>query len=187
MTEDKQVPTKKYPPEFTITNITKGMLRTSRVDFLFHILMAILLVTGLVIDLLGSWLGGGLAIIRSVAHGYVGVLFIFVFIVYIVRIASSKKMKLVLTRTNTIDFVFYVILIVTGVIVAAPNAPWVDLAPGLAEALSPIAPYAPSLHVTLTYIWILVSLITPSGLLHGIACTYLIERFWGSKEKSGKR
>ena len=182
MTEDKQVPTKKYPPEFNVTNITKGMLRTSPLDILFHLLMAILLVTGLVIDLLGPWLGGGLLVIRLVAHGYVGVLFIFVFLVYIIHIASSKKMRLVLTKTNTVDFVFYIILIVTGVIVAAANAPWIDLAPGLTQALLPVAPYAPALHVTLTYVWILISLITPSGLLHGLACTYLLKHFRRSKK-----
>jgi len=160
----------------------KGMARTSPVDILFHLLMAILLVTGLVIDLLGPWLGGWLLTIRSVAHGYVGVLFILVFIVYIIHIASSKKMRLVLTKTNTVDFVFYIILIVTGVVVAAGNAPWIDLIPGLADALLPMAPYAPSLHVTITYVWILISLITPSGLLHGLACTYLLKHFRRSKK-----
>jgi len=182
MTQDKQVPNKKYPPEFNATNIMKGMARTSPVDILFHSLMAILAVTGLVIDLLGPWLGGWLLTIRSVAHGYVGVLFIFVFIIYIIHIASSKKMRLVLTKTNTVDFVFYIILIITGVIVAAPNAPWVDVIPGFAEALLPIAPYAPSLHVALTYIWIVISLITPSGILHGFACTYLLKHFRRSKK-----
>jgi hypothetical protein len=160
----------------------KGMARTSPVDILFHLLMAILLVTGLVIDLLGPWLGGWLLTIRSVAHGYVGVLFILVFIVYIIHIASSKKMRLVLTKTNTVDFVFYIILIVTGVVVAAANAPWIDLFPGLADALLPMAPYAPSLHVTITYVWILISLITPSGILHGLACTYLLKHFRRSKK-----
>ena len=182
MTQDKQVPTKKYPPEFNAANIMKGMARTSPVDILFHILMAILAVTGLVIDLLGPWLGGWLLTIRSVAHGYVGVLFIFVFIVYIIHIASSKKMRLVLTKTNTVDFVFYIILIVTGVVVAAANAPWINLVPELAEALLPMAPYAPSLHVTITYVWILISLITPSGILHGLACTYLLKYFRRSKK-----
>ena len=68
MTKDKQVPTKKYPPDFTLTNITKGMIRTSSVDFLFHLLMAILLITGLIIDLLGPWLGGSW-VLESTACG----------------------------------------------------------------------------------------------------------------------
>ena len=187
MTEDKQVSTKKYPPDFTVTNLTKGMLGTSRVDFLFHLLMAILLITGLVIDLLGPWLGGSLLLIRSVAHGYVGVLFILVFIVYVVRIAASKKMKMVLTKTNAVDFVFYIILIVTGVMVAAANAPWIDIAPGLAAAISPMGAYTQALHVSLTYIWVLISLLTPSGLLHGFACTYLLVYFRRNKNKSEKR
>ena len=89
---------------------------------------------------------------------------------------------MVLTQTNAVDFVFYIILIVTGVIVAAANAPWINIAPGLAEALSPIGPIAPSLHVTLTYVWVLISLLTPSGLLHGFACTYLITHLRRSKK-----
>ena len=177
MTEDKQVPTKKYPPEFNITNIVKGMAITSPVDILFHLLMGILAVTGLIIDLLGPWLGGWLLTIRSVAHGYVGVLFILVFIIYIIHIASSKKMRLVLTKTNTIDFVFYIILIITGVIVASANAPWIDLIPAFGEVFVPMGAFPQSLHVALTYIWILISLITPSGVLHGFACTYLLKYF----------
>lgn len=183
MAEDKEVPTKKYPPEFTVTSITKGMVRTSRVDFLFHLLMGILLITGLIIDLLGPWLGGTLLTIRSVAHGYVGTLFILVFIVYIVRIASSKKMKMVLTKTNAVDFVFYIILIITGTMVAAANAPWATIIPGLSEAISPMGSFPQAIHVTLTYIWILISLITPSGLLHGFACTYLLTYFRREKNK----
>ncbi len=54
--------------------------------------------------------------------------------------------------------------------------------PGLADALLPMAPYAPSLHVTITYVWILISLITPSGILHGLACTYLLKHFRRSKK-----
>jgi hypothetical protein len=187
LAEDKQVPNKKYPPDFTVTNITKGMVRTSPVDFMFHLLMAILLITGLVIDLLGPWLGGSLLTIRSIAHGYVGVLFILVFIVYIVHIASSQKMKMVLTQTNFVDFVFYIILIITGVIVAAANSPWIDIAPWLSEAFSPIGAHPQALHVTITYIWVLISLVTPSGLLHGFACTYLLTHLRRSKNKWGKR
>jgi len=182
LTEDKQVPTKKYPPEFTATNIAKGMLSTSPIDILFHLLMAILAITGLIIDLLGPWLGGWLLTIRSVAHGYVGVLFIFVFIVYIIHIANSKKMKLVLTKTNTVDFAFYIILIITGVIVASPNSPWIDILPWFGEAIIPLGAFPQSLHVTLTYVWILISLITPSGVLHGFACTYLLKHFRRSKK-----
>ena len=182
MPEDKQVPTKKYPPEFNATNIMKGMLRVSPVDILFHLLMAILAITGLIIDLLGPWLGGWLLTIRSVAHGYVGVLFILVFIVYIIHIASSKKMRLVLTKTNTVDFVFYIILIITGVIVASANSPWIDILPGFGEVFLPMGAFPQSVHVTLTYIWILISLITPSGVLHGFACTYLLKHFRRSKK-----
>ncbi|MCZ2807968.1 MAG: hypothetical protein O2V44_01280, partial [Candidatus Bathyarchaeota archaeon] len=93
----------------------------------------------------------------------------------------------VLTQTNAVDFVFYIILIVTGVMVAAPNAPWVTIFPGLAEAISPIGAYTQALHVSLTYIWVLISLLTPSGLLHGFACTYLIVHFRRNKNKSEKR
>ena len=183
MPKNKEVQPKKYPPDFTLTNITKGMIRTSSVDFLFHLLMAILLITGLIIDLLGPWLGGSLLTIRSVAHGYVGVLFIIVFIVYMLRITYSKKMKMVLTQTNFVDFVFYIILIVTGIMVAAANSPWIEIAPWLSEGFSLIGAHPQALHVTLTYIWVLISLVTPSGLLHGFACTYLYTHLRRSKNK----
>ncbi len=171
---EREVQKKKYPPEVNYSTVLKGMARESLVDIGFHTLMAILVITGLIIDLLGPWLGGWLASIRSIAHGYIGALFVLVFIVYIIKIAISKKMRTVLTVTNYIDFLLYIILIITGITIASPNRPWIDLVPGLAEALAPIALYAPMIHVTTTYVWIVFAIIFPGGILHGLASVYII-------------
>ncbi|UCE15909.1 MAG: hypothetical protein JSV12_08645 [Candidatus Bathyarchaeota archaeon] len=174
MTGDKKVPKKKYPPEMNYSIVLKGMGRTSPIDVTFHLLMAILLITGLIIDLLGPWLGGWLSSIRSIAHGYVGALFVLVFIVYLIKVAYSKKMRTVLTVTNYVDFLFYIILTVTGITMASVNWPWINLVPELADALSSIAVYAPAVHVALTYVWIVFSTVFPGGILHGLASVYLI-------------
>lgn len=174
MAGEREVPKKKYPPEVNYSKVLKGMIRTSPLDTTFHILMAILLITGLIIDLLGPWLGGWLSSIRSIAHGYIGALFVLVFILYLIAVAVSKAMRTVLTATNYIDFLLYIILIITGITIASPNKPWVDLVPGLADALSPIVPYAPMIHATTTYVWLLFAIIFPGGMLHGLASVYLI-------------
>ena len=170
MPREREVPRKKYPPEMSYTKVMKEMMR---LDLGFHALMAILLVTGLVIDLLGPWLGGWLYSVRSIAHGYVGALYILVFIVYFISAVFSKRFRMVLTVTNYVDFLFYIILIISGVTIASQNRPWIDLLPGLSAALSPIARNAPMLHTTTTYVWIVFSTIFPGGFLHGLACVYL--------------
>ena len=177
MAGEKQVSEKKYPPEVNYSMVLKGLARASLgLDLVFHLLMAILLITGLIIDLLGPWLSGWLFGIRSVAHGYVGALFIFVFAVYLVYIAYSKKMRMVFTGTNYVDFLFYILLIITGMTLASANRPWIDIVVQLSDALSVISPFAPALHVLLTYVWILFSLTFPGGILHGFASVYLISR-----------
>jgi len=171
---EREVSEKKYPPEVNYSKVLKGMTRTSPLDTTFHALMAILLITGLIIDLLGPWLGGWLASIRSIAHGYIGALFVLVFILYLIGVVVSKGMRMVLTATNYVDFLLYIILVITGITIASPNKPWIDLVPGLAEALAPILPYAPMIHVTTTYVWLLFAIILPGGVLHGLASVYLI-------------
>jgi hypothetical protein len=83
-------------------------------------------------------------------------------------------MRTVLTATNYVDFLFYIILIITGVTLASANTPWIEFIPQLRGILSPIAPLAPAIHVAATYVWILFSLVFPGGLLHGLASVYLI-------------
>ena len=171
---DKQVPRKKYPPEVNYSSVLKGMTRVSFLDTAFHILMAILLITGLIIDILGPWLGGWLHSIRTIAHGYIGAILVLVFAAYVGSVLGSKKMRTVLTVTNYVDFVFYIILIITGVTIASVNEPWIDVFPGLANTLSQLASYAPAIHVAITYIWLLFSTVFPGGMLHGLASVYLI-------------
>ena len=165
---------KKYPPEVNYSTVLKGLVRVSWLDAAFHTLMAVLLITGLIIDLLGPWLGGWLLALRSIAHGYLGAVFVLVFAVYIGSVLGSKKMRTVLTVTNYVDFVFYIILIITGITIASPNKPWVDWFPGLVNVLSPMIWIAPTIHVMMTYIWIVFSTVFPGGILHGLASVYLI-------------
>ena len=175
MTGNKEVSKKKYPPEVNYRTVLKGLGRASLgLDTAFHLLMGILLITGLVIDLLGPWLGGWLSSVRTIAHGYLGALFILVFIIYIAYVAYSKKMRTTLSTTNYVDFLLYIVLIITGVTTASVNSPWIDIVPGLFETLSPLAPYAPAIHVVITYIWIVFATVFPGGILHGIASVYLI-------------
>lgn len=174
MAEHKEVPEREYPPKVDYSAVVKGMRRVSVIDLAFHVLMATLLITGVVIDLLGPLLGGWLLLIRSVVHGYLGALFVVVFVVYGAHVAYSKKMRTVLTATNYVDFLFYIILIITGVTLASANTPWIEFIPQLRGILSPIAPLAPAIHVAATYVWILFSLVFPGGLLHGLASVYLI-------------
>lgn len=181
MTKEKEVAEKQYPPKMGYWKTMKEMTRVSVLDTGFHALMAILLITGLMIDLLGPWLGGWLLLIRSIIHGYLGAIFVIVFILYIVHVVYSRKMRTVLTATNYVDFVFYIILIITGVTIASVNKPWVDWFPWLAGVLAPVARLAPTLHVAITYIWILFSTVFPGGLLHGLASVYLISHL---KKKS---
>jgi len=170
----KEVPKKKYPPEVSYSGVLKGMVRESVVDLGFHSLMAILLVTGLIIDLLGPWLGGWLSSIRLIAHGYIGALFVVVFVIYLIKVAVSKRMRTVFTATNYLDFLFYAVLVVTGIAISSASRPWIDILPGLSDLLHPLVVYAPMIHVTTTYTWIVFSTVFPGGLLHGIASAYLI-------------
>ncbi|NWG10992.1 hypothetical protein HXY33_04485 [Candidatus Bathyarchaeota archaeon] len=174
MPQAKEVPEKKYPPDVDYSTVLKGMNRVSLLDTTFHTMMGILLITGLVIDLLGPWLGGWLHPIREYAHGYIGALFVLVFAAYIGSVLGKRKTRTVFTVTNYVDLVFYIILIVTGVTTASINSPWIEWFPGIANVLSPLVVYAPAIHVVITYIWIAFSIIFPGGLLHGLASTYLI-------------
>lgn len=174
MTNQKEVQRKKYPPKVDFTAVLKGFKYVSLLDLTFHSLMATLLVTGLIIDLLGPLLGGWLEPIRSIAHGYIGALFVLVFVAYIGNVAYSKKMRMVLTSTNYVDFIFYTVLIITGIARASINQPWVDLFPTLVTVFAPVAIYAPQIHVITTYVWIVFSIVFPGGLLHGLASVYLI-------------
>lgn len=188
MSVEKKVSKKKYPPEVNYWTVLKELTRASRgLDVAFHLLMAILLITGLIIDLLGFWLGGWLSLIRSVAHGYIGAIFIVVFIVYLAYIAYSKKLRTVLTVTNYVDFLFYTILIITGIAIASANRPWIDLFPGLSVALSPVARYAPAIHSVVTYVWIVFATVFPGGILHGLASVYLISHLKKKYKRSKMR
>ncbi|MCW3986809.1 MAG: hypothetical protein NWE87_00670 [Candidatus Bathyarchaeota archaeon] len=173
MSKTKEVKEFEYPPKVTFGGVLKGLWQTSKLDVLFHSLMAILLVTGLAIDLLGFVLGGALAPVRQILHGYLGAIFTIIYPFYIIKIFSTRKMRMLMTGINYLDFLLYTVLIVTGVTVASTNQIWVDNLPWLADALSSLRQYAPSIHTITTYVWLLISTLLPGGFLHGIATIYL--------------
>ena len=82
----KEVKEFEYPPKVTLTGVLNGLWQTSKLDLLFHSLMAILLITGLAIDLLGGFLGGALAPIRQILHGYLGAVFTIIYPFYLIKI-----------------------------------------------------------------------------------------------------
>jgi hypothetical protein len=170
----KEVKEFDYPPKVTLTGVLKGLWQTSKLDLLFHSLMAILLITGLVIDLLGGFLGGALAPIRQILHGYLGAVFTIIYPFYLIKILVTRKTRMLMTGINYLDFLLYTVLIVTGVTIASANQIWVDTLPWLTEALSGLRQYAPAIHTVTTYVWLLVSTLLPGGFLHGIATAYLI-------------
>jgi hypothetical protein len=163
-----------YPPKVTLGGVLKGLWRTSKLDMAFHSSMAILLVTGVLIDVLGFVLGGALAPIRQVLHGYLGVLWVILFPIYLIKILATKKMRMLMTTTNYVDFLLYLILLVTGVTISSANQIWIDNLPWLSSALTDLRPIAPAIHTVTTYLWLLVSILFPGGFLHGIATTYLV-------------
>ncbi len=169
----KNVEKFEYPSKVTLTGVLKGLWRTSKIDSMFHSSMAILLVTGLLIDLVGVFLGGALAPIRQILHGYLGVLWVILVPIYLIKILATKKMRMLMTTINYVDFLLYLILLVTGITISSANQIWVDNLPWLTTALSALRPLAPAIHTVTTYLFLLVSILFPGGFLHGIATTYL--------------
>jgi 2C-methyl-D-erythritol 2,4-cyclodiphosphate synthase len=53
LSKTKDVKEFEYPSKVTLGGVLKGLWQTSKLDALFHSLMAILMVTGLAMDLLG--------------------------------------------------------------------------------------------------------------------------------------
>ena len=162
-----------YPSKVTLGGVLKGMWGTSKMDVFFHGLMAVLLVTGLLIDLVGPLLGGSLASSRLI-HGYLGAVYVVAFVAYLTKILVTKKTRMLMTGVNYFDFAAYLVLIVSGIVVSAPSYPWNVYIPGLAVMVYPFAPIASALHTITTYLFMLVSILVPGGFLHGIASAYLI-------------
>lgn len=158
----------------TTSGALKGWWQTAKVSMIFHLLMAILLISGLIIDLLGVFLGGLLSPIRSVIHGYLGTALVIVLPIYFIQVIVTRKTRILLTTANYVNFVLYFLLILTGITIASVNQVWVDTLPWLSSSLSDLRPYAPTIHTVATYAWLLFSTLFPGGFLHGIAVSYLI-------------
>lgn len=170
----KDVKDFEYPTKVTTKKAFVGLFRASGLSTIFHLLMAILLISGLVIDLLGGLLGGSLVAVRSIFHGYVGVVFVVIFPIYLIVIIAQKKTRMLMSPVNWINFVLYAVLIVTGVSIASTNQIWVDTLPWLVDTLAGVRHLAPAIHTVTTYAWLLFSILLPGGFLHGIATFYLI-------------
>jgi hypothetical protein len=162
-----------YPPKVSTSVALGGLWQTSKLDFLFHGLMAILLATGLVIDLLGPYIGGSLLVVRRYSHGYLGAALVVLYPFYLIKLLAPKKSRMLLTAINYIDFVIYAVLILTGVAIASVNQPWIDVMPWLASTLSVLRVNATMIHTVTTYVFLLVSILLPGGFLHGIASMFL--------------
>ena len=162
-----------YPPKASTAVALKGLWQTSKLDFLFHGLMAVLLVTGLVIVLLGAYIGGSLLLVRRITHGYIGVALVVLYPFYLVKLLAQKKSRMLMTAINYIDFVIYAVLILTGIAIASVNQPWIDVMPWLASSLGVIRVNSTVIHTVTTYVFLLVSILLPGGFLHGIATMFL--------------
>jgi len=174
MSKTKNVEEFTYPPKVTTNVVIKGLWKASKISTFFHILMTILSFSGLMIDLLGAFLGGSLFVVRQILHGYIGVIFVVIFPIYIIQIFGKKKTRMLMTTTNYVNFILYAILLVSGISIASANKTWMDLIPWLFTSLSGIRQFTPAIHSLATYSWLLISLISPGGFLHGVATGYLV-------------
>jgi hypothetical protein len=174
LAKTKNVKEFKYPSKVTSSGALKGWWQTAKVSMIFHLLMTILLVSGLVIDLLGVFLGGLLSPIRSIVHGYLGTALVIVLPIYFIQVIVTRKTRMLMTAANYVNFVLYFLLILTGITIASVNQVWVDTLPWLSTSLSGFSSYAPAIHTVSTYVWLLFSTFSPGGFLHGIAVSYLI-------------
>lgn len=174
MPRKKDVKEFEYPSKVTKSGAIKGLWQASKISTIFHLLMTVLTISGLLIDLLGDVLGGSLFTVRQVFHGYVGVVFVVILPIYLIQIIATKKTRMLMTTTNYVNFILYLILLVSGISIASANKPWIDAIPWLFNSLSSIRQITPMLHTFTTYLWLLISLIAPGGFLHGIATAYLI-------------
>jgi len=181
----KDVKEFEYPTRVTLTRALKGLWK-EKISMLFHVLMAILLITGLAIDLLGVFLGGWLSSIRTVAHGYVGVALVIVFPIYLVKVIATRRMRMLMATVNYIDFALYALLILSGIAIASANQPWINTFPWLPSALGYFRQIAPTIHTVTTYAWLFISMLFPGGFLHGIATGYMILIYRGKEHEKAE-
>ncbi len=183
MARHKNVEELEYPTKVTFKRALKGLWQISKTDMFFHGLMAILLITGLMMDLLGAFLGELLLPVRRHIHGGIGAIFVIVFPVYVAKMVRSKKMRLLLTAVNLIDFALYLLLIVSGIAITSDDETWAKLFPWLGTALASFQ-LASKIHAVTVYAWLLISIIFPGGFLHGAGTAYLI---WLQRKREKKQ
>lgn len=134
------------------------ILKPMLVLWLFHISMALQLITGLIMDL-GLWTG---TVMLRQFHGYAGAFFTIMFAIYVGIIAINKDFRALREPINYVEMVFYAGLILFGLAVKFPN---------LLPFMAPITPF----HCTLlTYGWIAVSVLGGGGIVQGLAAIYFL-------------
>lgn len=135
------------------------MFKPSLVLLLFHTTMALLLVSGLVIEFLGFWIG---TYTFRVFHGYTGMLFFIIFVIYLGIIAINKDFRDLREPINYVEIGFYALLTIFGAAIKFPT---------LLPFLNPISPF----HCTvLTYGWLAVSVVGGGGIVQGLSSIYFI-------------
>jgi hypothetical protein len=140
--------------------------------WLFHISMALLLTTGLVMNLIGPRVlfhTSEYSLLRQF-HGYVGAIFTIMFILYLGIIVMNKNFRALRETINYIESVFYAGFIVSGFSFSTIFNP--------GNILPFLAPYATLVHtLLLTYGWVAASFVGGGGMVQGVASIYfLIER-----------
>lgn len=127
--------------------------------WLFHLSMGLQLMTGVIMDLAGLWIGTHL--LRQI-HAFAGAFFAIMFVVYVCIIAINKNFRALREPINYIEMVFYAGLIFFGLTMSFP---------GQLPFLIPITPF----HCTLlTYGWIVVSVLGGGGIIQGLAGIYFL-------------
>jgi len=155
----------KYPVEAkplgTLADIfsIRMLLKPALVLWLFHISMALQLITGLIMDLAGPLIG---TYALRQFHGYAGAFFTIMFAIYVGIIAINKHFRALREPINYVEMVFYAVLILFGLALKFP---------ALLPFLTPITPF----HCTLlTYGWVVVSVFGGGGIVQGLAAIYFL-------------
>jgi hypothetical protein len=169
--EEFEYPVKAKNPLLGIF-LFRMMFKPWPILWLFHISMALLLTTGLVMNLVGPQVlfhTPEYLLLRQF-HGYIGAIFTITFVLYLGVIVINKNFRALRESINYIEIVFYAGLALSGFSFSSIFNP--------GNLLPFLAPYATLVHTfLLTYGWMAASLLGGGGMVQGVASIYfLIER-----------
>lgn len=142
----------------------KMLIKPLPILWVFHISMAIQLITGVIFGFAGPWIDSFL--LRQF-HGYAGAFFTIMFILYLAVIAINDDFRALREPINYIEIVFYGGLILFGFSFSTIFNP--------GNILPFLRPYATLFHtLLLTYGWIVTSLLGGGGIVQGLAAIYFL-------------